>query len=135
MQNLFRAGGLFLAVLLFHTVSLAQRNAWTQLGKSGDWQNTVDMVAMNGSLYSIESDGTLWRTDQNGNYEQLAEKGSFTDLILMVGLDGYLFTLEGNGTLYRTNTRTLRWEKLGADWKNTVAMTALNGFLYSIETD
>lgn len=124
------------ALLIFCVVqSDAFAQSWTQLAKPGIWRNTVDVVVVGNYMYSIELNGTLWRTDANGAYERLAGAGTFNNVSQLVALDGYLFAVENGGSFYRINTRSLRWENLGNDWGNTRVMVALNGYLYSIEND
>src|SRR6266446_3547076 len=54
---------------------------WEMVGKEGDWKATVDMVGMDGFLWSVEADGSLYKTDPaTGNFNQVGEKGSFTKL-------------------------------------------------------
>jgi hypothetical protein len=122
--------------LTFLTPQLLIAQQWVQIGKKGDWANTVDVVAMGGYLYSIEKDGTLFRTDKQGNYEQLGNKGAFDNADVLVALDNEIWTIE-DGSLYRTNPNTVSWRQVGktGDWQHTVGMVGLNGKLYSIETD
>ena len=51
-----------------HYFSFAQKVAadWKQIGDAGDWSHTVAMTGMNGYIWSIEGDGTLFRTDKAG---------------------------------------------------------------------
>ncbi len=64
MKNLFSFSFTLITIILFLSSStFAQR--WEQIGKKGDWENTIDVVAMNGYLYSIEKNGTLFKTDKN----------------------------------------------------------------------
>ncbi len=102
---------------------------WEQVGKDGEWKGTVDMVGMDGFLWSVEPDGS-------GNYTQVGDKGSFTSLKHLEGMDHMLWTVEGD-TLYKTDPKTGKWERSGegGGWGRTVAMAALNGILYSIEPD
>ena len=129
---------LLILALLFTTFLLPQLNAqnWQQVGKKGDWANTIDVVAMGGYLYSIEKNGTLFRTDKQGNYEQLGNKGEFDNADVLVAMDNEIWTVE-DGSLYRTDANTVSWQQVGksGDWKNTEGMVSLNGRLYSIETD
>ncbi|MCA0230159.1 MAG: hypothetical protein LCH91_06820 [Bacteroidetes bacterium] len=59
------------------------------------------MVADGGYLWSVEKDGTLFRTDKNGAYQQIGEKGLLSEVTLIVAMDAMLYVVE-NGTLYRT---------------------------------
>jgi hypothetical protein len=110
---------------------------WELVGKEGEWKDTVDMVGMDGFLWSIEADGSLYKTDPaNGNYTQVGEKGSFHDLKHLEAMDHILWTVEGD-TLYKNDPATGKWERMGegGGWGKTVAMAGLNGILYSVEPD
>ncbi len=110
---------------------------WEMVGKEGDWKGTVDMVGMDGFLWSVEPDGSLYKTDPaTGNYTEVGEKGSFRRLKHLEGMDHMLWTVEGD-TLYKTDPKTGKWEKSGegGGWARTVAMVGLNSILYSIEPD
>jgi hypothetical protein len=110
---------------------------WELVGKEGEWKDTVDMVGMDGFLWSIEADGSLYRTDPaNGNYTQIGDKGSFHNLKHLEAMDHILWTVEGD-TLYKNDPATGRWERMGegGGWGKTIAMAGLNGVLYSVEPD
>ncbi len=112
----------------------AQAQKWEQVGKKGDWANTVEVVAMDGFIYSIEKDGTLFKTDKTGKYEQLGDKGAFKNVDNLAALDGWLWTVEG-GILYKSNPKSGRWEKVSTDYGDTEAMVGMNGMIYTIESD
>ena len=97
---------------------------WEMVGKEGEWKSTVDMVGMDGFLWSIEADGSLYKTDPaTGNYTQVGDKGSFRNLKHLEGMDHMLWTVEG-GPIPVTTPPV-----------STVAMAGLNGILYSVEPD
>ena len=110
---------------------------WEMVGKAGDWKNTVDMVGMDGFLWSIEADGSLYKTDPaTGNYTQIGDKGSFRNLKHLEAMDHMLWTVEGD-TLYKNDPAAGKWERMGegGGWGKTVAMAGLNSILYSVEPD
>ena len=73
---------------------------WELVGKEGDWKGTVDMVGMDGFLWSVEPDGSLYKTDPaTGNFTQVGDKGSFAKLKHLEAMDHLLWTVEGD-TLY-----------------------------------
>jgi len=72
---------------------------WRQIGDAGDWEGTVAMTGMGGSLWSIESDGSLFRTDRHGAYEQIGPAGSFSDATLLEALDGSRAVSKGERAL------------------------------------
>lgn len=74
---------------------------WTQMGKAGDWEDTIAWASDRGSLWSIETDGTLYQTNANGDYKQVGAKGTYSGMTNLAALNSYLYTIE-NGTLYRT---------------------------------
>jgi len=73
---------------------------WEQVGAVADWEHTVAMVADGSYLWSIESDGTLFRTDKSGRFEKFGERGLLSEVSMIVALDKVLYAVE-NGTLYK----------------------------------
>ena len=84
---------LVLPLLAFAFVLNVQAQKWEQVGKKGDWANTVEVVPMSGFIYSIEKDGTLFETDPSGKYRQLGDKGEFRNVDNLAALDGWLWTV------------------------------------------
>jgi len=110
---------------------------WELVGKEGEWKGTVDMVGMDGYIWSVEADGSLFKTDPaTGTYTQVGEKGSFQHLKLIEGMDHQLWTVEGD-SLYKSDPNTGKWERSGegGGWARTIDMVGLNGILYSVEPD
>src|SRR6185369_3009721 len=110
---------------------------WELVGKEGDWKRTVGMVAMDGFLWSVEKDGSLYKTDPaTGKSTQIGDKGSFEKLEDIEGMDHMLWSIEA-GTLYKNDPKTGKWEQMGeeGEWSKTVDFVGLGGFLYSIEPD
>ena len=110
---------------------------WELVGKEGDWKRTVDMVGMDGFIWSVEANGSLYKTDPaTGNYTEVGEKGSFQRLKLIEGMDHMLWTVEGD-SLYKSDPNTGKWERSGegGGWARTIDMVGLNGILYSVEPD
>jgi hypothetical protein len=132
MRKVFSTLAVCTLLLLGATTTFAQR--WTQIGDKGDWVKTTDITTTAGAFWSIEKDGTLFRTDKNGKYTQMGDKGEFYDAKFIVGLGNSLYTIEG-GDLYRTSTSSLKWQKISSDYGKTIAITAMDNKLYSIEKD
>lgn len=110
---------------------------WELVGKEGEWKNAVEMVAMDGFLWSVEKDGSLYKTDPaNGKRTQVGEKGSFENIQNLEGMDHMLWSIEG-GTLYKSDPKTGKWEQAGkeGEWAKTIDFVGLGGVLYSIEPD
>jgi hypothetical protein len=36
---------------------------WELVGKEGEWKNKIEIVAMDGFLWSVEKDGSLFKTE------------------------------------------------------------------------
>jgi hypothetical protein len=110
---------------------------WELVGKEGEWKNAVEMVAMDGALWSVEKDGSLYKTDPaNGKRTQVGEKGSFEKVQNLEGWDHMLWSIEA-GTLYKNDPKTGKWEQASkeGEWSKTIDFVALGAFLYSIEPD
>ena len=110
---------------------------WELVGKEGDWRDSVDMVAMDGMLWSVQKDGSLFKIDPaNGSPTQIGGKGSFEKLQNLEGMDHMLWSIE-EGTLYKNDPASAKWEQVGkeGEWARAVDFVGLNGMLYSIEPD
>lgn len=110
---------------------------WELVGKEGEWKNAVEIVAMDGLLWSVEKDGSLYKADPaTGKRTQVGPKGSFESIQNLEGMDHMLWSIEA-GTLYKNDPKTGKWEQAGkeGEWSKTIDFVALSGVLYSIEPD
>jgi hypothetical protein len=110
---------------------------WELVGKEGEWKNRIELVGMDGFLWSVEKDGSLYKTDPaTGKSTQVGSKGSFEKLTNLEGMDHMLWSIE-EGTLYKNDPKTGKWEQAGkeGEWSKTIDFVGLGGFLYSIEPD
>ena len=110
---------------------------WELVGTEGEWKNAVEMVAMDGALWSVEKNGSLYKTDPaTGKRTQVGEKGSFESIQNLEGWDHMLWSIEA-GTLYKNDPKTGKWQQAGkeGEWSKTIDFVALGAFLYSIEPD
>ena len=132
------ATGVAICLLVLSAVpsALGARASWRQLGKKGVRANVVAMTTMGGAIWSIEADGTLYRTDRVGSYQRVGPTGSFENASLLEALDGSLFMV-ADGSLYRTNPDRAKWRRVGKadEWSETVALTSTGDFLWSLESD
>jgi hypothetical protein len=139
--------GLFVAIGFFTSVTAARAQArtedpnvtgkWELVGKEGEWKNRIEMVAMDGFLWSVEKNGQLYKTDPaTGQSTKVGEKGAFEKLTNLEGMDHMLWSVE-EGTLYKSDPKTGKWEQVGkeGEWSKTVDFVGLGGVLYSIEPD
>ena len=74
--------------------------ALKQLGKSGEWGQTVAGTIHNGVLYTVETSGKLYATSlADGSWKQLG-KAEFGNTRHMAGIGGKLYTIEASGRFY-----------------------------------
>ena len=107
---------------------------WELVGKEGEWKGTRDMVGMDGYIWSVEANGSLYKTDPaTGKWERSGEGGGWARTIDMVGLNGILYSVEPDGSLWKT-------DKSGNDtlidkgsFKGVTHLTAMGGKLWTIE--
>ena len=106
---------------------------WELSGEGGGWNKTIAMAGLNGILYSIEPDGSLWKTDKSGNDTQI-DKGDFKGCTDLAAMNGKLWTIE-EGSLYWTEPNTLKWEQIGkeGEFKNITVMISGTGFLWMLD--
>ncbi|MEO5582369.1 MAG: hypothetical protein ABIR66_06735 [Saprospiraceae bacterium] len=97
-MNTFFLRTLVIVGLTFTIPQLSAAHQWQQVGKKEDWPHAIDVVALGGKLYSVEKDGTLFKTDKDGNFEQVGPRGLLSDVTMIVAMDGMLYVVE-DGTL------------------------------------
>jgi hypothetical protein len=85
------------------------RGVWHQVGKQGEWAQTAGMSAMDEYLWSIERNGSIYRTDHEGNYTR---KGSMTDAQWFAGMGGKLWVIDGDGTMWFGKPTDSKWTML-----------------------
>jgi hypothetical protein len=94
------------------------------------------MASTRDALWTVESDGTLYRTDTNGRWRRVGEVGAWADTIAMATFEGALWTITRDGTLYRTDEDVRRKVGRAGDWVGTRLIAAVPGDgLYTIEDD
>ncbi len=107
--------------------------SWKQYSDPGAWKNTVTGVGHRGGLFTVERDGSLYKTGpRSGRTDQL-DAGYDTKFLVSDG--DILVAIEKNGTLYKVDPADGTWEQVGdeAAWAGTVAADAVSGSLYSVE--
>ena len=103
---------------------------------AGDWSNTIGAVVLDNTLYSIEKNGVLYRTDLGtGKWVQVG-KAEFGNTKFLFAGSKNLLTIETDGSLYRIDPSNGSWAQIGkaGDWKGTIAGTVLGGTLYTAES-
>src|SRR5687767_8004835 len=94
-RSWFAAGSMLAALAAFSPEAAAQNGAAkVRLGEAGGWSQTASLTAMGGSLWSIEADGTLYRTSPDGQFVRVSDEGVFSAASRLVGLDGKLYSIE-----------------------------------------
>jgi len=134
---LFRMNLLSIPLFLFATAQLSAQSGWRQIGKAGEWSNTVMLRTMNGVLYSIEDDGTLYATTLSGSsYSSyiIGKPESYDGTRLFATMDGMIYNVQG-GTLYETDAKTGLWREVSKGWNYTTALACMNGYIWSLEQD
>jgi len=78
----------------------ASPGAWKQVGRAGDWKNTMAATAFGGFLYTVESTGILYKTTlTTGGWEPLGN-AEFGGTIWLANDGSSLYSLEKSGSLY-----------------------------------
>ncbi len=111
------------------------QGSWQPVGPTGGWKNTLAGVFFRDRLYTVETNGILWRTDiDTGTWQQVGQP-DFGNTAFMYCDAAWLYTIEKDGSLYRVSAADGTWKQVGAagDWKDTLAGAILNGRLYTIE--
>ncbi len=107
---------------------------YDEVGK-GSFGNVRALVALDGSLYSLEG-ADLYKTEvATWKWNLVGAKGDWKDTRILCGFKGKIWSVEASsGSLYRTKPSGAS-EKLGkdGDWKETQWMVAAGDFIYSVE--
>ncbi|MBL9094420.1 MAG: hypothetical protein JNL96_24575 [Planctomycetaceae bacterium] len=132
---------------------------------SGEFGETKSMFAVGGWLYTIETDGSLYRVSAgNGVWQRVGEQGGWADAVagtawqfdaeearqfnagrratlapgVQVPADetGVILTAHGDGRLFATTPSNGLWLQVGqADFANTRFMFVVRQYLYTVESD
>jgi hypothetical protein len=105
------------------------------VGKA-EFANTKFLFADSQNLFTIETDGSLYRVDAgNGAWNRVGQGGLWKDTITLVTLKDSLYSIERTGALYRTSLSTGQWVQLGkAEFAGAKLIFADGENLYTIET-
>jgi hypothetical protein len=109
---------------------------WTQVGKP-EFGNTRLMFATGDTLYTVETDGTLYRVNpDDGSRAGVGPAGACKGARAGAVLKGRLYTAEADGTLRETNLATGARKKVGkADFGRTASVFAAGDGLCALDTD
>jgi hypothetical protein len=109
---------------------------WSQVGGKGDWAHTKLLTATDSFLWSIEENGSFYKTDLSGHFIRLGREGEKRLAQYLEALDGRLYVLE-LGTLYTLTPGQDSWQRISdyADYAGAEAFTAAEGYLWHVEGD
>ncbi len=131
------AGDLYVLGITINQVGSV--GGWAQVGRRGDWQATAAGAILDGKLYTIETDGKLWRTDlSDGTYALVgAEAMPFGATDKLFAAEGALYSIDHAGTLYRVDPSNGGVTRVGdeAQWKDAVTGVVLKDDLFTITDD
>ena len=78
---------------------------WSQVGKAGEWKNTIAGTFCGTRLYTVESNGVLYGTNPvSGVWEQVG-KAEFGKTVELFASGDTLFSIESDGSLTLPYTR------------------------------
>ncbi|MDF2435708.1 MAG: hypothetical protein K0Q95_84 [Bacteroidota bacterium] len=119
-------------VAVFLTPSLYSQPK--QLGKPGDWSNTIKAVESNGKIYAVENSGTLTVTDLSSGVIKPLGHPDYQSTNLIFANNNQLYTIDTGGTLYSVSTVDGSWKRVveEANWPNTVTAAVLGNKLYTV---
>lgn len=109
----------------------------TAIAQSSDWSKTIAAVVQGDKLYTVESDGSLYKVDlSNGRYVRIG-KPEFAKTKFIFDGPQNLYTIETDGTLYKVSPTDGAWSQVGEKgaYKNTLAGAFVGGFLYTVESN
>jgi hypothetical protein len=106
------------------------------LAQAGSWGNTAALAVIGNNLYTVEKDGTLYRTDlASGKWVKIG-KSEFAHTKFMFASGGTLFTIESDGSLYRVSPSDGAWSRIGkaGDWSRTMSGAMIGDKLFTVES-
>lgn len=107
---------------------------YNQVGKDWDWQKTVIFTGLNGKIYSVEKDGTLYVTDPGAGDSKKISGNDFSETAGMFSVNGKLFIVSKDGQLTQVNPEDGKGAKIGKpdDWTSFEGGFDIGGKLFMI---
>lgn len=115
--------------------SPSSAGTWSQIGPAGAWRNTLAGTILDGRLYTVETNGYLYRTDLgSGAWEGLG-KPEYAGTALLFAVGPSLCAIQSTGDLWIINPRDGTRSRVGpaTGWKDTLVGAAWKGHLYTVE--
>jgi hypothetical protein len=111
-----------------------KRNRGGQLDERGAWRNTLVISPMNSYLWSIESNGDIYKTDEQGNYRLI---GKFDGARFFAAMGGKLWVIDGDGTLWYSTPGDSRWEIAGypRGFSRTIRLVTSPDYLWTLDNE
>ena len=104
---------------------------WKRIGPLGGWGNTITAAVWDDALFTIESTGSLFRTDvTSGEWTRIGPLAFLGTKFLLAYKKG-LLSEERSGILYRIDPKTGTWEEIAGEF-DSIAATVLNDQVYTI---
>ena len=125
-----RSKYILIFLILISLITNAQPGSWKQIGKPGDWKNSIKAVAGGGKIYSVERNGGLFETSEfTGNWNKIG-KSEFGNTKFLFYAAGSLYSIEQSGSLFRINVDDGSWRVIGGiDKLHTIESS---GSLYEV---
>ena len=129
-------GWIAMAAALAATAASAGEFSKQTLGTPGNWAGTIAGTALDGTLYTVETAGSLYATDPtDGSWNKLGNS-DFANTAFLFAAGEKLVSIEKDGSLYLIDPADGSWKQSGPSggWANTIAGAVLDGTLYTIES-
>lgn len=125
-----------MATALAATAASAGEFSKQTLGTPGNWAGTIAGAALDGTLYTVETAGSLYATDPtDGSWSKLGN-ADFANTAFLFAAGKKLVSIEKDGSLYLVDPADGSWKQSGPSggWANTIAGAVLDGTLYTVES-
>lgn len=135
MNRIVVGAGVAVMVLALVSSALAEAGKWQVVGKEGEWANTRLMVAFDGVLWGVETDGALFRISQTGEREMISKPTGFTELRLLAAMKDKLYGVDAEGNLFAAD-KSGKWQMIGQKdgrLKAHVQLVPVQETLYAIQ--
>lgn len=131
-----RMGWLMGMLAMVGTVAVAGNFAKQPTGAPGGWAGTIAGAVLDGTIYTVDSAGSLQAADPADDSSNKIGGADFANTAFLFAAGNSLVSIEKNGTLNLIDPATGAWKQSGpaGGWANTIAGTMLDDTLYTVES-
>jgi len=110
------------------------RNRGGMLDALGQWRRTAVISPMNSYLWSIETNGDIYKTDEDGSYRLI---GKFAGARFFAAMGGKLWAIDGNGTMWFNIPGETDWKMIAQPraFTRTTQLVTSPDYLWTLDNE